>query len=187
MRMRRIVLATLLLFGAANSQQSTAAPAAIDDDTRKFVLANFGSAFTPAPPPGKNTAVLFTADFDGDGQEDAVIIAQTKEPFAKAVELDYKVIDPYDEYFGWGNARDTARFAEKDDRARVLLIVHSWRAAVPKAKFVVINVPFDHLAVESVSLKKKQRTVISASEEDSMRSYLYWDGKKWRFAPGPME
>ena len=179
-----LLLATLLL-GATRSRSATAS--ADDPEVKKFVTAQFGSGFKPEPPFGQKSAVLFTGDFDGDGQEDAVIIATTKEPFARSVELSYKVIDPYDAYFGWGNARDTVRFSEHDDRARVLLVVHAWRAATPKAKFVIINVPFDHLEVESVSLKHKQRTVISASEEDSLRSYLFWDGKRWKFAPGPME
>jgi len=181
------LLAMALLLGAARSQPAATPAAAADAETRKFVVEQFGNSFKPTPPFGQTENILLTGDFDGDGQEDAVIVATTKEPFANAEGQHYKVVDPYDAYFGWGNARDTARFAEHDDRARVLLVVLSWHATVPKAKFVIINVPFDHLAVESVSLKKKQRTVIAASEEDSMRSYLFWDGKKWCFAPGPMD
>jgi hypothetical protein len=199
------LLGMVLLLSAARSQTTSAAatppssgptaptssaapaPAKEKDDISKFVSAQFGSGFTASPIFGQTSLILLTGDFDGDGVEDSVVVATTKEPFTRSVELNYKVIDPYDAYFGWGNARDTVRFAEHDDHARVLLVTLSWRAATPKGKFVIINVPFDHLAVENVSLKRKQRTVISASEEDSMRSYLFWDGKKWKFAPGPMD
>ena len=73
---------------------------------------------------------------------------------------------------GWGNAHDTARFAAEDsDQMRVLLIVHSWRSATPTAKFVVINLPFDTLNIQEITIKKHQRVVISAVEQDVLRSY----------------
>jgi hypothetical protein len=174
----------MILISAARPEQRTPV---IDESTTKFVAAQFGPGFTVTPPFGQTGAVLFTGDFDGDGIEDAVIIAKTKDPFGKAAELNYKVIDPYDRYFGWGNPRDTARFADHDDHARVLLVIHSWHAPVPKAKFVIINVPFDSVSVGSVSLKKKPRSAIGISEQDSIESYLFWDDKKWRYTPGPME
>jgi hypothetical protein len=132
--------------------------------------------------------VLFTGDFDGDGQEDAVIICKSKEPLADQAQFNYRVIDPMNAYFGWGDPNDTSQFASDDPgRARVLLVVHSWRSPEPKAKFAIINVSFTTLTVESVTIKKKQRTVISATEYDTMRSYFFWDGKRWKYEPGPVE
>src|SRR5215471_1456105 len=175
----RVLTLLMLLLGAAHpqapSQSPSQTPSQTNDELNRFVSAQFGSSFTPTPPFNQKSVVLLTGDFDGDGQEDAVIVATTKEPFANAVGLKYKVVDPYDTYFGYGNPKITSGFSAHDDRARVLLVALAWRSAAPKAKFVILNVPFDRLAVETMSLKGKQRTVISAIEEDIMRSYLFWD------------
>ena len=113
---------------------------------------------------------------------------RTKDALADELKFGYKVIDPYDQFYGWGNAHDTARFAAEDsDQMRVLLIVHSWRSATPTAKFVVINLPFDTLNIQEITIKKHQRVVISAVEQDVLRSYVYWNGKRYRYEPGPME
>jgi hypothetical protein len=136
----------------------------------------------------KDQPLLLTGDLDGDGQEDAVIVVRAKEPLADELKFGYKVIDPYDQFYGWGDAHDTARFiADDSEYTRILLIVHSWRAATPKAKFAIINLPFDTVKVEEVTIKKRQRVAINAVEQDLMRSYVFWDGKRYRYEPGPME
>ena len=84
--------------------------------------------------------------------------------------------------------RGSAGFAQwLKEQSRVLLIVHSWRSATPKLKFAVINLPFDTLKIEEITIKKRQRVVINATEQDVMRSYVFWDGKRYRYEPGPME
>ena len=160
-----------------------------EPELTRYVAAQFGSRFTPAPPPlAKDQPLLLTADLDGDGEEDAVIIVSSKEPLADELKFGYKVIDPYDRFYGWGNAHDTARFVSADpDYVRTLLVVHSWRSATPKAKFVMINLPFDTVKIEEVTVKKRQRVVISAVEQDVMRSYVFWDRKRYRYEPGSME
>src|SRR5947199_4217207 len=156
-------------------------------ELKAFVAAQFGDHFTPEAMPGSPT-VLITGDLDGDGEEDAVIVSKAKDPLADQAKFNYRVIDPLDSYYGWGKVEDTARFASADpDRSRVLLVIQSWRSTAPKAKFAVINVPFTKLSIESTTLKKRQRTVISASDDDTMRSYLFWDGKKWKYEPGSLE
>ncbi|HKD90742.1 MAG TPA: hypothetical protein VKB56_02530 [Terriglobales bacterium] len=180
---RFALAAVLVLFATLVRAANDPSPASL----KQFVETQFGSHFTPDPMPG-STTVLLTGDLDGDGQEDAVIVCKSKEPLADQVRFNYRVIDPLDTYYGWGNPSDTTQFGALDpDRTRVLLVVHSWRSPEPKAKFAIINVPFTALALESVTLKKKQRPVISASEYDIMRSYLFWDGKKWKYEPGPVE
>lgn len=181
----RLALAVVLVLFATfvRATDAGAEPA----ELKALVQAQFGKRFVPEPMPGSAT-VLVTGDFDGDGEEDAVIVTKCTDPLADQLKFSYRVIDPLDTYYGWGNPTDTVRFASADpDRARVLLVIHSWRSTMPKAKFAVINVPFTKLSVESTMLKKKQRTVISASDYDTMRSYLFWDGKKWKYEPGPIE
>lgn len=157
-------------------------------DLAEVVKKQFGTTFTIAndfPTP------LLLADLDGDGIEDAVIVARSKKP--PHDDLGYKLIDPYDEYFGMGDPRITVQLTSQDpDRTKYLLIIHGigaegWRAATPKAKFVVINLPFDRLGVERMSLtKKKTVTAISAEETSMMTSNVFWNGKKYKWEPNGM-
>ena len=71
-----------------------------------------------------------------------------------------------------------------------LLIIHGagaegWRSEQPKAKFVIINLPFKQIALRKFSMKKKQVMAIYAEEDsaDRMSSTLFWDGKKYRYQP----
>src|SRR5215210_222587 len=49
-------------------------------------------------------------DLDGDGQEDAVVVA-TGSPLGGQVDFEYKVLDPHNSYFGFGDPNVTATFA----------------------------------------------------------------------------
>lgn len=181
----RFIAAALFLLLAilARAQNAPVDPA----ELKSFVKAQFGERFTVEPMPGSAT-VLVTGDLDGDGAEDAVIVAKCKDPLAGQAEFSYRVIDPLDGYYGWGDVNDTIRFASADpDRARVLLVVHSWRSATPKAKFAIINVEFSKLLIENITLKKKQRTVITAVDQGALSSYLFWDGKRWKYEPGALQ
>ena len=160
-----------------------------------YVKDQFGASFKPVPVQPKGSAgqplkgaapiVLLTGDLDGDGVEDAVIVAKSVSPMADEQPFAYKVIDPYDAYFGYGNPKFTSQFAASDkDSQRLLLIVHSWRSEKPKAKFVVINLPFDNLSIQRGTLKKKSRAFLTATEVGIMQSILLWDGKKYRYSPG---
>jgi hypothetical protein len=185
----RSVCLSLLLFLLAGAGARSAETSLSEPELTTYVTAQFGSRFTPAPTVlRKDQPMLVTGDLDGDGQEDAVIIVRTKDPLADELKFSYKVIDPYDQFYGWGDVHDTVRFVAADtEQSRVLLIVHSWRSATPKLKFAVINLPFDTLKIEEITIKKRQRVVINATEQDVMRSYVFWDGKRYRYEPGPME
>jgi len=86
--------------------------------------------------------------------EDLVVAARCTNALADQAELNFTVIDPYNSFYGYGNTRITTQFASEDPATRglVLLVIHgagskAWRAATPKAKFVIINLPFKEIAV----------------------------------------
>ena len=99
---------------------------------------------------------------------------------------------PTTQFYGYGNTKITTQFASEDPATRglVLLVIHgagaeAWRAATPKAKFVIINLPFKQIAVKKLAVKKKTVMAIYAEETggDRMTSATFWDGKKYRYQP----
>jgi hypothetical protein len=145
----------------------------------KIAEAQFGPGFNVVAAYG-----LMTGDFDGDAAEDALLVAQSKTPLVGQGEYNYKAIDPYHTYFGYGNPNITAQFAAHDaERARVLLIIHSWKATRPKAKFLILNLPFERLWLARSKVKKKLITTIQAEESVGVVSAVYWDGKKYKWQP----
>jgi len=133
---------------------------------------------------------LLIGDFDGDGIEDAVIIARNKNALIESDAYNYKVSDPYDEHFGYGTASVTMDFNAHDPVHNLdLLIIHGsgkegWRAEKPKAKYVIINVPFELASVARATLKKKAVDAIRVEESDTISSLIFWDGKKYKYLPG---
>ena len=167
----------------AQSSAKTSATAISND----FVQKQFGATCSlMAGPP------IYTADLDGDGTEDAVIVARCTNPLIDETENNFKVVDPYNSFFGYGDTKATSQFASEDPlaRGRVLLIIHgagaeAWHSATPKAKFVIINLPFRQIAVRKLMVKKKPVMAIYAEETsaDQMTSAIFWDGKKYRYQP----
>ncbi len=127
------------------------------------------------------------ADFNGDGSLDAAIVVHTKGLSSSG---DYTMIDPYDSYFGFGNAKIMSQY-EADDptRRHVLLIIHGsgpegWRSPHPKDKFAVVNLPFDGLKTMNARYKKKSVTAISTHDNTGLSAVLLWTGKKYHWEPG---
>jgi hypothetical protein len=133
------------------------------------------------------------ADLNGDGIDDLVAVARCKNPLVDQGDKDYRVIDPLDSFFGYGNPTITTSFAPDDPKLRgiCLLVIHgagsdAWRSATPLAKFVIINLP-----VKTVSLKRmrvrRNRTVnaiyVEEAGPEEMTSVIFWDGKKYRYNP----
>ena len=152
-----------------------------------FVQKQFGSTCTlmDGPPQLK-------ADMDGDGIEDLIVAARCTNALVDQAENNFAVIDPYNAFYGYGDTKITTQFASEDPATRglVLLIIHgsgpeAWRAATPKAKFVIINLPFKQIAVKKLTVKKKNVMAIYAEEAggDRMTSATFWDGKKYRYQP----
>jgi hypothetical protein len=186
-------LSTALLLSvclAAGGQQNSPT-AATAGSLAALVKQQFGSTFSVSSsiqPP------LITADFNGDGVEDAVIVADSKEPLPDSYEFKYVVADPYNSYFGFGNPRVTSTFGQSDPSQNHDLLVifgsgaDAWHSSTPKAKFVLINVPFDTVQVGRMLLKKNKPPVfvIKAIESRVMDSAVWWDAKKkkWKWEPG---
>ena len=132
------------------------------------------------------------ADLDNDGVEDVVVVARVKNPLADQADFNFKVLDPYDEFFGMGDPRITTQFATVDPARRglVLCIIHgsgqeAWRSTQPKAKFVIINLPFQRIVAKRIQMRKKKVMAIYAEETgaDQMTSVIFFDGKKYKYQP----
>src|SRR4051812_12402494 len=145
---------------------------------------------------GENCALMagppqFVGDLDGDGVDDLVVAARCKNPMADRDEYAFLVADPYHSFLGFGDVKVTSTFAsdQPERRGISLLIIHgveneAWRAEKPKAKFLLINLPFKSLTVKRLALKK--RTVLGVymeeqGEGENTSSVLYWDGKKYKY------
>ncbi|HYL10402.1 MAG TPA: hypothetical protein VEU31_06665 [Candidatus Acidoferrales bacterium] len=188
-------LSVLTVFHDAAALQNPPAPAkapsvatlpGVDD---AFVKKCFGTEFTL-----KTEFAPITGDMDGDGVEDLVLIAQARNPMLDEGGFGYIVQDPYHSYFGFGDPKITSGFGSEDPDRKgfVLLIIHgtgeeAWRAATPKAKFVLINIPFKEiLGLRRVRIKKKVVPAIGVAEYGGTEttSAIYWDGKKkYKYEP----
>ncbi len=178
------VLVMNLAVAQLPSQQKSRPTAAVDND---FVQKEFGSSCTlVAGPP------TLTADLDGDGVEDVVIAARCTNPFPDQAEDSFAIIDPYYTYFGFGDPKVTTGFASEDPKLKglALLIIHgagpeAWRSPVPRAKFVIVNLPYRQIAVKKLTVHKKtiMAIFIEESEGNQTVSTVYWDGKKYKYMP----
>jgi len=191
--MRKVLLAVAWVLGLTVSLFAGGLAAdrkKIDND---FVHQQFGDQFTLLPDIG-----AAFGDLDGDGVEDVVIAARCKNPMLDQAEHNYTVIDPYDTYFGYGDPRITTTFSagSPDLRGLVVLIIHgagpeAWRSPTPKAKFVVVNLPYRAISIRKLKFKKRTIEALYVEEagESGASSAVFFDGKKFRYVPmgGDME
>jgi len=183
---RTVTTLSTLFFALATMSAAQQPPSAhaVDND---FIQKQFGSTCTLiAGPP------ILRADLDGDGIEDLVVAAHCTNPLMDQTDDNFKVIDPFNTFFGYSDTKITTQFASEDPLTRglVLLVIHgagpdAWRSATPKSKFVIINLPFKQIAVRKLAVRKKTVMAIYAEETggDKMTSVTYWDGKKYRYEP----
>jgi hypothetical protein len=145
---------------------------------------------------GDNCSLLagppqFVADLDGDGVDDLVVAGRCKNPLADQAEYGFVVADPYNSFLGFGDVKVTSTYAsdEPERKGVCVLVVHgvgpeAWRSDKPKAKFVLINLPFKTLTVKRLALKKRLVLGIYMEEKgegESTSSVIFWDGKKYRY------
>ena len=181
----RFLLLLLTCGGLLNSglqAQQTTEPLVNND----FIQKQFGSNCKQTGMPA------IKADLDGDGVEDIVIPARCTNPMMDQAEENYLVVDPYNAFFGYGNPQVTTQFASDDPERRgfSLLVIHgagpeAWHSANPKAKFMIVNLPFKDIYVKKLVVRKKHRMAIYVEETGAgaMTSVLVWDGKKYRYQP----
>jgi len=179
------ILFFLLISSWAAAQVKAPAPVAVDND---FIHQQFSSTCNLEP-----QWAAQTADLNGDGIEDLVVVARCKNPLIEQDDKNYRVVDPLDSFYGYGNTKITTAFGQDDPRLRgiCLLIIHgsgpeAWRSATPQAKFVVINIAVKTVAVKKMKVtRKRMATAIYIEEQsgDEMTSALFWDGKKYRYDP----
>jgi hypothetical protein len=164
--------------------QGLAAARKIDNE---FLHQQFGPEFTLVPEIG---AVF--GDLNSDGVEDVVIAARCKNPLLDQAEHNYTVVDPYYDFYGYGDPTVTTRFSEPDPvrRGLMVLIIHgagpdAWRSATPKSKFAIVNLPYRTLSVRKMKLRKKtiEAVYIEEAGETGESSALFFDGKKFRYVP----
>ena len=154
--------------------------------TDEFIHKQFGDncSLMPGPP-------QFVADLDDDGIDDLVVAARCKNPMADKDEYSFVVADPFDTSLGYTDIKVTSGFAsdEPERKGLSLLIIHGaekdgWQAEKPKAKFLLINLPFKTLTVKRLATKKKTILGIymeETGEGENTSSVLFWDGKKYRY------
>jgi len=157
---------------------------AVDND---FVQKEFGTTCSLIG------LVPLAADLDGDGIEDIVIPARCTNPMMDQAENNFVVVDPYNSFFGYGNPKVTTTFASEDPdrRGYSLLVIHgagqdAWHAATPKAKFMIVNLPFKQVIVKRMAIKKKKIIMGIFTEEtggEQTTSVTFWDGKRYRYQP----
>ncbi|MBI2683344.1 MAG: hypothetical protein HYX26_09060 [Acidobacteriales bacterium] len=170
-------------------------------DLQDVVKKQFGSSFAIAlhrsgdhvryaKPSAENWTPFLTADLDGDGIEDAIIVVRGKGVLSHAAQYDYKVSDPYYTYNGFGDVKITSTLDTEDPNfGHIVLIIHgagpeAWRATTPKAKFAIINLPFDNLSITMVGNKNKAKNRLALNLESNaseMAAVILWDGKKYKY------
>src|SRR5579862_3757594 len=92
-----VLLAFCFSMAASGVAQAPSANRKVDSD---FVRQQFGADFTLLPeiPP-------VYGDLDGDGVEDVVIAARCKNAMLDQAEHNYTVMDPYYDFFGYGDPK----------------------------------------------------------------------------------
>jgi len=179
MPFRIVAVLAVILFSISLCAQQPVSETGTPLNLQTLVDAQFGAGFSVDP---KFKAL--SADFDSDGAEDMAIVAIAKNPLANSIDKKFKVVDPYDGYFGFGDTKITTKFSNfGDGTSHCVLIIHDWNSSNPKAKFVIVNLPFEKLELGKTPYKKKSVVGLSAQEGGGLNAMVFFDGKKYRWEP----
>jgi hypothetical protein len=183
----------------AQQNPTPATSSSVPADLTALVQKQFGDDFQIATQKSAGTGFKYriakeekwtpflVADLDGDGVEDAVIVARSKSPMSGETEFHYKVIDPFFTAYGYGDPKITTTLASEDpDNRNLLLVIHgagpqAWRAENPKAKFVMVNLPIENIVARKTTYKKHVIAAIDPQSAESNGAMVVWDGKKYRW------
>lgn len=167
-----------------NAPPSSPATAGLDN---AFVQKQFG------PSCSLMGLTPLVADMDGDGVNDVVIPAHCTNPMIDQSQYGFRVVDPYFTFFGYGNPKVTTMYSTQDPDRRgfVLLIIHgegalAWQSPTPKAKFLIVNLPFKDISVKRLAVRKKRIVMGIYVEEtggDQSVSVVFFDGRKYKYQP----
>ena len=156
-------------------------------DPAAYVLQEFGPSFKLSP----NFPPLY-GDLNGDGVEDVVLFATSATPLLSREQFNFRVEDPYDEYFGTGDVEITSQISlHIDGSANDLLIVFGWRLPPPArnaknakrpSKFVLINTPMETAKLVNFRFKKKDMQAVETVDHTTQHALILWDGKRWRWS-----
>ena len=185
MAIRLALIAVVLAFASCAGAQSRE-PFKVDND---FVHKQFGSNCSLL-----GSQLPMVGDLNGDGVDDIVIPANCTKPLVNAAENGYRVLDPYNSFFGYGNPKVTTEFATQnpEHRGYAVLVIHgagpdAWHSDTPKAKFLIVNLPYKEVSMKKVGFKKKKKAImaiyVEEAGEDQMTSVVTWDGRKYKYSP----
>jgi hypothetical protein len=153
----------------------------------QFVQQQFGKEFTMIP----ELAPVY-GDLYGDGAEDIVIAARCKNPMLDQGDHNYTVVDPYNDFFGYGDPKITTTFSEGNPALRglVVLVIHgagpdTKHSANTRTKYVIVNLPYRNISVRKMKLRKKTIEAVYVEEAGELQesSALFFDGRKFRYVP----
>lgn len=185
-----LVMGLLVVAASAADKKTTPPPAPAKSPTLavtdEFIRKQFGADCSLLAGPAQ-----YVGDLDGDGVDDLVVAARCKNPMGNRDDFNFVVADPYDTFLGFGDVKVTSTFASDapERRGVCLLIIHGtqkdgWHADTPKAKFALINMPFETIAVKKLSLRKKSVLGIYMEEKgegENTSSVIFWDGKHYKY------
>ena len=176
-------LALLLTLAVRREEAAASAAGSCEDSvavvTDELIHKQFGDncSLLSGPP-------QFVADMDEDGIDDLVVAAKCKNPMADKDEYSFVVADPYHTFLGYGDVKVIHVCIRRTGTTRVsLLIIHGaekddWRAETPKAKFLLINMPFKTLVVKRLTIKREQSSVTwKKGRGENISSVIFGTGR----------